>query len=62
MIDNNNACAVKIMMLASMRDGINDNNNSGIIDDVSERNPRYKQNLFLIQDVHDVVADRDPRK
>ena len=62
MIDNNNACAVKIMTLASMRDGINDNNNSGIIDDVSERNPRYKQNLFLIQDVHDVVADRDPRK
>lgn len=49
-------------MLASMRDGINDNNNSGIIDDASERNPRYKQNLFLIQDVHDVVADRDPRK
>jgi hypothetical protein len=44
----NNACGLKIVMLASMRDCINDNDNSGAIEDVSEseRNPRHKQDLF----------------
>lgn len=30
-----------------MRDGIIDNDISGVIDEVSERNPRYKQRLFF---------------
>ena len=46
-----------------MRDGIIDNDISGVIDEVSERNPRYKQRPFFYPRIkehtyNDVVAGR----